>query len=250
MRFSPPSSSVHRREQRESPVNVFIIGWMKEWREYEYLTLVRLQIAECRQAPEYKNLHNGSNNSDVGLDGASGPLGKASLNLDRILGKARQHKRNGTVLEILILKAIISDISGDSEAAGGALAEALSIAEPEGYLRIFLDEAANLLSLFRDLITLNISSEYAARLLRSMELEKSRSADHRGAESISGKLILSRREQEVLECIAEGLSNEEIGAALFVSVSTVKGHNRHIFEKLGVKRRTEAVAQAREYGLI
>lgn len=61
---------------------------------------------------------------------------------------------------------------------------------------------------------------------------------------------LSQRELEILRLIAQGLSNQEIGERLFLSLSTVKGHNRRIFDKLQVQRRTEAVARAREAGLL
>ena len=61
---------------------------------------------------------------------------------------------------------------------------------------------------------------------------------------------LSERELEVLQLVAQGLSNREISDQLFLALSTVKGHNRHIYGKLQVQRRTEAVARARELGLV
>ncbi len=86
-------------------------------------------------------------------------------------------------------------------------------------------------------------SEYAARVLSAFEDKSSRPG--------TSPLIepLSQRELEVLRLIGQGLSNQEIGARLFLALDTVKGHNRRIFGKLQVQRRTEAVARARELGL-
>ena len=96
--------------------------------------------------------------------------------------------------------------------------------------------------------------DYTAKLLAACAADESQSADERlrPPSSIAHPLIepLSEREMEVLQLIAEGLSNQEIGERLFLALDTVKGHNRRIFDKLQVQRRTEAVARAREVGLI
>jgi LuxR family maltose regulon positive regulatory protein len=89
-------------------------------------------------------------------------------------------------------------------------------------------------------------SAYAGRLLTAFAAEKQ---DPEGAVAESPS-SLSRRELEVLRLLAEGLSNQEIGERLFLALDTIKGHNRRIFDKLEVKRRTEAIARGRELGLL
>ena len=93
--------------------------------------------------------------------------------------------------------------------------------------------------------------DYTGKLLAAFEPEEHRTKDQT-CPFLSQHLIepLSRRELEVLQLIAEGLSNREIGERLFLALSTVKGHSRVIYDKLQVKRRTEAVARARELGLL
>ncbi len=99
-----------------------------------------------------------------------------------------------------------------------------------------------------------LAPEYTARLLPAFAAEEPPSASGalRPTVTRTQGLIepLSERELEVLRLIAQGLSNQEIGQRLFLALDTVKGHNRHIFDKLEVQRRTEAVARARELGLI
>ena len=96
-----------------------------------------------------------------------------------------------------------------------------------------------------------IRPEYVGTLLAAFQLE---AKDERPVSSAPGPSSwagpLSPRELEVLRLIADGLSNQEIGRRLFLALDTVKGHNRRIFEKLSVRRRTEAVARARELGLL
>jgi LuxR family transcriptional regulator, maltose regulon positive regulatory protein len=96
--------------------------------------------------------------------------------------------------------------------------------------------------------------DYIGRLLAAFEAEEQKSADdaHLPSAPSAQSLIepLSHRELEVLHLIAQGLSNREISERLFLALITVKGHNRNIFRKLQVRRRTEAVARARELGLL
>ncbi len=147
----------------------------------------------------------------------------------------------GSVLEIMILQVLVRQASGNAEAALAILVEAVKLAAPEGYLRIFVDEGPKFAGLISKADCQAGMPRYLETLIRAFDSEM---------EQETVPMILSRRELEVLKSIAAGLSNEEIGKALFVSVSTVKGHNQRIFEKLGVKRRTEAVASAQDRGLI
>ena len=110
-------------------------------------------------------------------------------------------------------------------------------------MRSFIDEGASMAALLLSAVADTRMPEYAARLLSAIEDKPSRPG--------TSPLIdpLSQRELEVLRLIGQGLSNQEIGARLFLALDTVKGHNRKIFGKLQVQRRTEAVARARELGL-
>jgi LuxR family maltose regulon positive regulatory protein len=128
---------------------------------------------------------------------------------------------------------------------------AVELAEPEGFVRVFLSEgkrAADLLSQIRRMkIPANVMS-YAFRLLEGFNES---GIAHRGNGS-SNVLVepLSERELEVLSLIAAGLSNPEIAARLFLSVNTLRAHNLHIYQKLNVHNRMQAVSRARELGFL
>jgi LuxR family maltose regulon positive regulatory protein len=134
------------------------------------------------------------------------------------------------------------------------LERALTLAEPEGYVRIFVDEGRPMAQLLSEAAAHGIMPDYTARLLAVFEAEEQKSEDesHLPHALPAQSLIepLSQRELEVLRLIAQGLSNREISERLFLAVITVKGHNRNIFRKLQVRRRTEAIARARELGLL
>ena len=95
-----------------------------------------------------------------------------------------------------------------------------------------------------------ISPEYVGKLLAAIEHEKQKHPQQLVFDAQPLIEPLSPRELEVLQLIALGLSNDEIGKRLFLALDTVKGHNRRIYDKLQVQRRTEAVARARELGLL
>jgi LuxR family maltose regulon positive regulatory protein len=125
------------------------------------------------------------------------------------------------------------------------------LAEPEGYVRIFLDEGSRMMQLLREAAAGEIMPDYTGKLLAAFEAEKRKSED-KSPLSPTQPLIepLSQRELKILQLIAQGLSNREIGERLFLALDTVKGHNRKIFNKLQVQSRTEAIARARELGLL
>ena len=131
---------------------------------------------------------------------------------------------------------------------------ALRPAEPEGYVRIFVDEGMPMARLLSAAAAQGIMPDYIGRLLAAFAAEEQKSEDRvslppaPSAQSLSEPL--SQRELEVLLLIAQGLSNREISVRLFLALDTVKGHNRKIFGKLHVQRRTEAIARARELGLL
>jgi LuxR family maltose regulon positive regulatory protein len=152
-------------------------------------------------------------------------------------------------LKTLVLQAVAFYLYGEKSQAFQVLNEALTLAEPGGFIRLFVDEG-----------------EQMADLLTEMRKEESRKKNYihkilaafgKQKYNLPSSLVhpplvqsFSQRELEILQLIAQGHSNREIGKRLFLALDTVKGHNRRIFEKLQVQSRTEAVARARELGLI
>ncbi len=160
----------------------------------------------------------------------------------------RGHQRR--IIEILVLKALALDQKGLLDESLQTLSQAFTMAEPEGYLRIFVDEGEPMSWLLYKAVAHKLSPAYSNRLLQVLLADKENS---RKLEStFDGRLVepLSQRELEVLHLIDTGLSNDEIAARLYISLSTVKGHTTNIFGKLNVKNRTQAVARAHDLGLL
>ena len=154
------------------------------------------------------------------------------------------------MIEILVLQALASHAQGDLPAALLPIKGALALAESEGYVRMFLDEGSSMMDLLREASAHGIMPGYTNKLLAAFEsVSQSEEKPDRPTAQPSNEL-LSQRELDVLRLIAEGLSNQEICERLFLALDTVKGHNRRIFSKLQVQRRTEAIVRARELGLI
>ncbi len=185
--------------------------------EVEYLTLARLLIAQ-------------------------GHLEAAEGLLFRLHQRAAAAERNGSLIEILILQAITFAAQDRGGEALSALEQALDLAEPEGFVRIFLDEGAPMAELLRQAVAQDLHTSYALGLLDAL------------GEAVTAPqpLVepLSERELEVLRRVAAGYSNQEIAQELVVAVSTVKKHINNIYGKLEVGSRTQAVARARELGLL
>jgi LuxR family maltose regulon positive regulatory protein len=195
-------------------------------REFEYLTLVRILIARGRY-DEALNM------------------------LERLLETAERGGRMGRAIGILVLQALAFQALGRNDQAAAMLERALSLAEPEGYVRTFLDEGEPMVELLRRAAAQGIAVEYARKLLIAFdawEIERVRE-DRPAAHTPALVEPLSDRELEVLRLVAAGLTNREIAKELVIAVSTVKSHTNHIYGKLGVKNRTQAVAQARALGL-
>jgi LuxR family maltose regulon positive regulatory protein len=154
-------------------------------------------------------------------------------------------------LKIMVLQALARHANGEDDEALRILGEALALAEPNGFVRTFVDEGAPMAGLLAEAAAQGIMPDSAAKLLEAFETEDRKSEDESDPDH-SQALVepLSRRELEVLRLVAQGLSNHEISERLFLALSTVKGHNLKIFEKLQVKRRTEAIVRARELGLL
>jgi ATP/maltotriose-dependent transcriptional regulator MalT len=154
-------------------------------------------------------------------------------------------------LKIMVLQAVAYHRRGEKDKALQVLGDALTLAEPGGFIRIFVDEGAPMAELLSEAAAQGMMPEYVAKLLADFESETQKVED-KSPLPVGQFLVepLSQRELDVLRLIAQGLSNDEIGKRLFLALDTVKGHNRRIYDKLQVQRRTEAVARARELGLL
>ncbi|WP_338042710.1 LuxR C-terminal-related transcriptional regulator [Paenibacillus fonticola] len=157
-------------------------------------------------------------------------------------------------LKVLILQAIALDLQAETFEAVQIIIEVLIMAEPGGFIRIFMDEGLPMWKLLCEAANQVKMTTYLNKLLAEFKTEaEKRESNYNQGKAHSNKLLiepLSERELEVLYLIAQGHSNLEISKKLFIALATVKGHNRMIFDKLQVKRRTEAVARARELGLL
>jgi len=154
-------------------------------------------------------------------------------------------------LKIMILQAVAHHAHGEKDKAVQLLGEALALAEPGGFIRSFVDEGVPMAQLLSEASADGIMPGYTGKLLAAFKAEEQKSEDESylpPAQPLSEPL--SQRELEVLQLIAQGLSNREISKRLSLALDTVKGHNRKIYSKLRVQRRTEAVARARELGLL
>jgi LuxR family maltose regulon positive regulatory protein len=200
-------------------------------REPAYLLLARVLLAQDRPGP-------------------------AITLLQRLLATAASQGRTGSVIEIQALRALALAARGDHAGALGALAEAVTLGCPQGYVRVFADEGAPMRALLTRLSAArkdqraparDIDPDYLGGLLRAGAAPGSR----RAAAALPGMAEpLTDRELEVLQLLAAGRSNQRIAHELVVALDTVKKHVTHVLGKLGAANRTEAVARARQLGLI
>jgi ATP/maltotriose-dependent transcriptional regulator MalT len=169
--------------------------------------------------------------------------------LGRLLAAAEAGGRVGSVIEILLLQALAHEVHGDFQYALVPLARALVLAEPEGYVRLFVDEGPPLARLLRRMqeeggkVNVYLHTLLAA-FGRQPDLHPTSFSPPPSEEP------LSEREREVLRLIAEGLSNQELAARLYLSPHTIKVHTRKIYGKLGITSRTQALARARALGIL
>jgi LuxR family maltose regulon positive regulatory protein len=191
---------------------------------------------------------------------AQAQAGPALALLDRLHAKAAGQDRVGSLIEIGALRALGLAASGEEAAAVAALADALTLACPQGYVRVFADEGAPMTALLARLIAAQRSGGaaaevplgYLARLQRALGTQDIGSDAGQGNVTVVPALVdqLTSRELEVLEMLAAGRSNQAIAGQLVITLDTVKKHVSHLLGKLGAANRTEAVARARELGLI
>jgi LuxR family maltose regulon positive regulatory protein len=230
------------REQGLSPDDALSYG-----REFEHLTLARVLIAGYRS------------------DGDEASLRAALRLLERLRQAAEAGGRSGSALEALVLQALALRALGDGSAAAAMLARALAQAEPEGYVRLFVDEGEEMQLLlaegrgqigrqkqggYRKLI------EYVDKLLaaslpvgfpQSENLNQKSKIDNRKSARVEP---LSERELDVLKLLGTELSGPEIADRLSVSLNTLRTHTKNIYGKLGVNSRRAAIRRAEELGLL
>jgi LuxR family maltose regulon positive regulatory protein len=202
-------------------------------REFEHITLARILLAQ------YK-----SDRKDSSIREAIGYL-------ERLLKAAEAGGRMGSAIEILVLQALAYQMRGDLPAALPPLERALTLAEPEGYVRIFLDEGSLMAELLREAAAHRILPDYTGKLLEAF---KDQQAGSEGGSPLpaSQPLIepLSQRELDVLRLFKTELSGPEIARELVIGLSTVRTHTKSIYSKLNVNSRRAAVKRAEELNLI
>jgi LuxR family maltose regulon positive regulatory protein len=223
------------------------LGWVRErglsveddlsyLHEYEHVTLARVLIARYRS------------------DGADRSILEAVGLLERLLQAAEEGERTGSVLEILVLQALAHQAQGEVPAALVPLERALALAEPEGYVRIFVDEGRPMAQLLLEAAARGIMPDYTGKLLAAFEAGEQRS---KGTSPLPTSLSsepltepLSQRELEVLRLFKTELSGPEIARELVIGLSTVRTHTKSIYGKLNVNNRRAAVKRAVELDLI
>ena len=220
-----PEAARWARDSRPAPDDVPSLPW-----ELRQIARARVLIAEDR------------------------PDEAASL-LHRLAELAQTRGRYGRLIEIKALEALALHAQGHMLQAPIALGRALALAEPEGYVRLFVDQGEPMAELLRELKGAGAASRtYLDRLLAAFPGKAARSS----APCISSLRFpavplmepLSERELEVLGLMAEGLTNQQIAARLIVALGTVKAHIHNISGKLGAQNRAQAVARAKELGLL
>jgi LuxR family maltose regulon positive regulatory protein len=182
---------------------------------------------------------------------AQGDTGEALALLEPFRLQVEEKGLADERLKVMVPQAVAYHAHGEKDKALQLLGEALTLAEPGGFIRIFVDEGPPMAQLLTAAAAHGIMPDYTRKLLAVFEAEGQQSKGKSYLPPVQPLIEpLSQRELEVLQLIAQGLSNREIGERLFLALSTVKRHNGNIFGKLEVQRRTEAVARARELGLL
>jgi len=196
---------------------------------------------------------------------AQGEADQAANLLSRLAQAAEAGERTGRLIEMLALLAIALSEMKESTRALQVLEKCLALAEPQGYMRIFLDEGEKMREMILD-FRLQIEKRaqagrpeatgallaYADRLLAAFPAPDQISLPQSKISDLKSKILapLSERELEVLRLVAAGLTNRQIAQRIVVAESTVKKHINHIYDKLAVRSRTQAIARARELGLL
>ena len=180
--------------------------------------------------------------------------GQALALLDRLHAAAKAQDRTGSLIETGALRALALAATGDGAGAVTTLAEAILLACPQGYVRVFADEGPPMAALLGRLIAAQRTGQAAAGVPLGYlaRLQRAFGPGRPGPDPAPAGIVdpLTSRELEVLEMLAAGRSNQAIASDLVVTLDTVKKHVGHVLAKLGAANRTEAVARARELSLI
>jgi LuxR family maltose regulon positive regulatory protein len=196
-------------------------------REFEHLTLARALVAD--RGP-----------------GAEERLAQVRDLLGRLLRQAHDSHRSGSVLEIRVVEALAHHRSGDPARALTSLAEALDLAEPEGYVGLFLDEGVAMTELLTTAVRQGGASPYLQQLLAGARVPLATP----GRSTSTLVEPLSARERDILRLLRSDLSGPEIARELVVSLNTVRTHTKNVYLKLGVNSRRAAVRRAHELDLL
>jgi len=193
----------------------------------EYIMVARILIAESR-------------------------LDEAARLLQYLLSPADAGGQTTRLIENLTLQAMILQAKGDTTQALSLLEQAFNLSEPEGFIRIFVDEGPKLARLLYEALSKEIAPEYVQRLLAAFPANEPEQMHRNQMQSHESEWIepLSDRELEVLHLVAEGFTRQEIAAKLVLSLNTVKTHARNIYSKLGVTNQMQAVGKARALGIL
>jgi LuxR family transcriptional regulator, maltose regulon positive regulatory protein len=210
----------------------------KQWYFMEQFTLIRLALAELYFQTR--------NRCRISLD-------EALSFLDFICDRTRQQGWGEFEIEGLMLKAMVHHARSEPDQTLAALERALLLAEPEGFVRLFVNEGEPMMQMLRLIMSGSMLSEYAGRLLEIIKKETKgkQNTPHALPDDLFNARIepLSRQEIAVLKLVATGLSNKEIAEQLCIALTTVKTHNYNLFNKLNVKNRIQAVKKAHQLNL-
>ncbi len=176
---------------------------------------------------------------------------------NRLIAEARKSQANPIVLEALLVRAQMHAVQGDEQSSQADVTTAVKLAEPEGFITIFLEEgrpvARILATLFENSQLENDQADHAKKIFDAYPEAVQAAALSVSETAAAGDTLvepLSNRELEILRLIGEGCTNQEIAGQLVITLHTVKKHSSNIYSKLGVRSRTQAVARARELQLL
>jgi LuxR family maltose regulon positive regulatory protein len=190
--------------------------------------------------------------SQARLSIGQGRPAEALATLEQLRPGMQGQERRAGLIELRMLEALALQARGEGARAIAALEDALDMAGPEGYVRLFVDEGQLMARLLRRAAAQGVAPEYVGRLLAAFRPAQVEAARQTTLPAGAAPLVepLVERELQVLRLIAAGLTNREIGEELFIATSTVKWHVNNLYGKLEVHNRTQAVARARELQLI